>query len=714
MPDTVENFGINEDNREEFVSERDYAFIHPLNGKYGKWVRDRVSALTVFAPFKERFAPTHFHLVARGDEVLFIPLTSAAREVDASVSGTIELIRGIGSLTLVSSVWKERHRTVLTWNGAGVMADGVLLNGDALKVLLAEQVDRGPCVMVQESPSESAFAQRFGCDDALLRVTLANPGGSRPRIAEAELLLDGSGSEPLHARVDPNDGSFDGARCIAAGKLRSITTHPGSGARITGGIEGWEQIRRELIKMCRFAPQLEFVRFEIIPSTTGDWLIAGISDSPEYSQYFPFSSDSVKFLMERVRFKHEATRGVVVRLRKWLHNLKLWLRKRFAAALYPAGLVPYQSVRWLGDLRRDLMERNGIPLKSKLWAHRNGFLSYRVPQYGITPQNRESFISDLEYRWLRHVNTHYRYWLEDKISIKYVAAEFNECLPGYYFYTALQGGVNHVVPMMDCPEGYEASFDGILELARSRGALALKPDEGSHGDGFFKLEYLRGKYSLNGRAASEAEVLRILTDRHNQYLVTEFIEMHPELSRIYPHSVNTIRVIIFKQDGITPEIGNAYLRIGSLRSGFVDNTAAGGMLAEIDTESGRFGNAQILRDGHVQPSPHHPDTGVLIEGQLPNWEYAKRKVLEIAAALPQLEYLGFDLALTPTGIKLPEINRFPDYPRIERLTPRTTEYLLGKLAQKKARYGYDRIRPRRLITLPTRQDLSAAPSAPSS
>ncbi|QZY53117.1 sugar-transfer associated ATP-grasp domain-containing protein [Leucobacter tenebrionis] len=707
MPATVENFGIDEDNREGFVSERDYAFIHPLNGKYGKWVRDRVSALTVFEPFTRFFETAHFHLLIRDGELHCIPLSPEAQaHGNDPFAGVISLLQEKGRLSLVRAAWAREAPEALTWDGDDFFVDGEQVSADELREWLLTRTRSHISVLIDPVDPDLGFPESLGARTAVVRVTMANPDGSHPRAVEASLILDEQEPRPgcptLHARLDPQDGSFKEARAVESGRLRRYTHHPETNAPLSGYLPSWSTLESALVEMCQFAPQLKFVQFDAVLSSTGDWVLVKLSASPDYPRYFAFSEETVKLLKQSIDFKRQSTRQYSVRTRKWFHNLKLWLRKRFARLLYPKGLVPYQSVRWLGDVRRDLFERNGVPLRTKLWAYRNGFLSYRIPQYGITAQNRESFISDFEYRWLRHINQHYRYWLEDKISIKYVAAAFNDCLPAYYFYTTLQGGVNHVVPMMDCPSGYAASFEGILALARVKGVLALKPDEGSHGDGFYRLGYENGEFSLNGQTVSEADVLAILTDRHNQYLVTEFIEMHPELARIYPHSVNTIRVIVFKRDGVTPEIGNAYLRIGSAQSGFVDNTAAGGMLAEIDAETGAYGNAQILQNGHVQPCPHHPDTGVLIEGHLPNWGYAKKKVLEIAAAMPQLEYLGFDLAVTPTGIKLPEINRSPDYPRIERLTPATIDYLLYKLEQKKRRYGYDQRPPRRLISLPRR------------
>lgn len=368
--------------------------------------------------------------------------------------------------------------------------------------------------------------------------------------------------------------------------------------------------------------------------------------------------------------------------------------------IFPQGLVPYQSVRWLGDVRRDLMSNNGIPLSQKFWAYRNGFLSYRIPQYALTAHNRQQFISDFEYRWLRHINRDYRHWLEDKVSLKHVAAEFNHLLPAYYFHTDAQGVGVQVNAMMDYESDQAPTLESILELTKTIGTVALKPDAGSHGEGFFRLDASSSGYLLNGVPASESEVLSVMRTTGSGYLVTEFVEMHPTLARLYPNSVNTVRILVFQDEHGIPQIGNAYLRIGSAKSGYVDNTARGGIIAEVDGASGRFGNGRALKRGKIVELPEHPDSGVPIEGQLPHWDHVKESVLRVAASLPQLEYLGFDVAITPDGCKLIEVNRSPDYPRIEKLTPQTTDYLRRKLEAKKREFGYDRRRPLTLVGLP--------------
>ena len=130
------------------------------------------------------------------------------------------------------------------------------------------------------------------------------------------------------------------------------------------------------------------------------------------------------------------------------------------------------------------------------------------------------------------------------------------------------------------------------------------------------------------------------------------------------------------------------------------------MTATIDVETGRFHDAKIVLYNSIEDCPVHPDTGVPIEGYLPHWEQVKADVLAVTKSIKQLEWFGVDLAVTNDGIKFPEINRFPDYPAVEKYTKPTREYLLMKLAGKKRMFGYD-VKPNRtLVHLPKRSEMT--------
>lgn len=117
-------------------------------------------------------------------------------------------------------------------------------------------------------------------------------------------------------------------------------------------------------------------------------------------------------------------------------NTFLWIRlTRF---LCPPKMRPLIYKWWYITMKDDLFSKNGVPLKTKRWAYKHGFLSYRLEQYGIDETNYKNFISDYDYRYLRHINNKYRVWLEDKITVKYICSDYNQFFPEYYYHISVR------------------------------------------------------------------------------------------------------------------------------------------------------------------------------------------------------------------------------------------------------------------------------------
>lgn len=714
------------------MSEKEYASLHPLNGKYGIWVNDRVSALRVFAPYKRFFENTYAQIFVRDDELLVIGSSLYPKDKSQDFIGLMKLLSEKRELEIVSSAWRRDLRVTLVLKAERVYLNGRPLSYDQLYGRLVRLAKRISLVVIEPVRGSDEFDGAFGGEKAVLDVLLRKEPKGRAIVCDARVCLSVDKEfSPTRADVldmplaSPSDSAVASRsvseyldepvlsrfeRCTSSVDLengsfeipdkRSFSQHcdelPTQDPGRVAFVPNWDVLKQTLEELCNYAPHLNFIEFHVRP-TQDAFKVVRIDSRPSYWLSNPYSRQTQEYLLGLCEEKRDACSSFAYRFSRFFDGVKRALRKRFTLALYPKGLVYYQGTKWLLDVARDSFAPNGISLKTKHWAHKNGFLSWRIPQYGITSENRNEFISDFEYRWLRHINGKYRYWLEDKVTIKYVLADYSDLLPEYYYFTKKVGGRNVVMRMMDCPAGFSEDLSGVLSLAREKGVLAMKPDEGSHGEGFCRLEYIDGAYYLNGVQSEESAVRALLEDARNQYVITEFIVQHPDMARLYPDSVNTLRLTVFKRDGLHAEVGNAYLRVGSSKTGGVDNIGAGGMMAEVDVSTGYFGNARIMRDGGVFSQAVHPDTGVLIEGVIPNWEFAKRKVIEMANELSQLEYFGFDVAITETGIKLPEVNRFPDFPRIDRLTPETMSYLLERLEWKKKIYGYNEELPKSLL-----------------
>lgn len=695
MPEQVAQMGLTEENYRDYISAKDYAFLRPLNGTYSKWITDKVTIHTIFKPFRQYMPAVYYQLSKRYDETQIIPLYDD--NAGDTWDDVLELIREKKAVTAAAS--NGAYASTVEYRDGSFWFDGKKLSKQNLEKKLESFF---ATIVIKEKIETSDLV-----DNGVLNLIVFNEFGDNPTIGDAFFVFDEYETKTLNILSQRKSDSLEEEDVLddKFRKVRAEAVDACDGSWRGGKVPYWDEITEVIDRMCRFVPQLEFFGAEIVIRPEG-FCITRMVNHPDYPTFKPFSKETSAYLFRKVEQKKEAFAKGGTRLSRGFKKVKLKVRAAFARTFYPAGLVPYLSVRWIQDVWKDLATNKETTLKQKLWAYRHGFLSYRLLQYGITEENYGEYISDFEYKWLRHINPKYRKWMEDKITVKYVCSEFNQFFPEYYYHIICKNGNNKVISMMDLPEGYTNEFEDIFRLVQEKGVLALKPDEGSHGDGFYKFTYENGKYQLNYKEATKQQVLDILEDINNQYLVTEYINMCDELKRVYDGSVNTVRMIVFKKDGKNPQVGNAYVRFGSKKTGAVDNVGAGGMTATIDVETGRFHDAKIVLHNSIEDCPVHPDTGVPIEGYLPHWEQVKADVLAVTKSIKQLEWFGVDLAVTNDGIKFPEINRFPDYPAVEKYTKPTREYLLMKLAGKKRMFGYD-VKPNRtLVHLPKRSEMT--------
>lgn len=136
-------------------------------------------------------------------------------------------------------------------------------------------------------------------------------------------------------------------------------------------------------------------------------------------------------------------------------------------------------------------------------------------------------------------------------------------------------------------------------------------------------------------------------------LAEELIIQHPRLAALNPSSVNTVRISTLKHKG-TVHVLAASLRVG--RSGkCVDNLHGGGVCCSIDLSSGIVVSPGLNGIGEVFLK--HPDTNAVLLGtEIPHWSEAIQTVISAAEMLDDINWVGWDVAITENGIQIVEGN----------------------------------------------------------
>jgi len=147
-------------------------------------------------------------------------------------------------------------------------------------------------------------------------------------------------------------------------------------------------------------------------------------------------------------------------------------------------------------------------------------------------------------------------------------------------------------------------------------------------------------------------------------VVEEYVIQHPEMNRLCPTSVNTLRIVTMSSktkpvtaDGKYVDIAYGALRIGG-GTDVVDNIHSGGMAASVDLATGELITDATNKQGDTFIV--HPMTGAKIKGfKIPYFEEAIQMIKDICAKDGVEGNLGWDICITETGPALIEANRYP-------------------------------------------------------
>jgi len=138
-------------------------------------------------------------------------------------------------------------------------------------------------------------------------------------------------------------------------------------------------------------------------------------------------------------------------------------------------------------------------------------------------------------------------------------------------------------------------------------------------------------------------------------LAEEFIEQHPEMNRLSPSGVNTVRIIT--QLNSTDEVDILGCRLRITVNSAVDNMAAGNLAAPVNPETGVVTGDAVYSDISRVDESLHPVTKTEIKGfQIPFWKETLELAVNAQLLHKQNRSIGWDIAVTPEGPDLIEGN----------------------------------------------------------
>jgi Sugar-transfer associated ATP-grasp len=151
-----------------------------------------------------------------------------------------------------------------------------------------------------------------------------------------------------------------------------------------------------------------------------------------------------------------------------------------------------------------------------------------------------------------------------------------------------------------------------------------------------------GLEKLDASSIDDYEALRLRLLDRRQFLVEQFVTQHPELDRLSPLSVNTLRIITYF-DGTEVHVLAHAFKMGN--GADMDNFGQGGIQTTV-YEGGLLPYGAFNKEGDKWTV--HPMTGVSIVGfVIPLFAEAIALAKEVARVVPEVPYVGWDIAIGP-------------------------------------------------------------------
>ena len=132
----------------------------------------------------------------------------------------------------------------------------------------------------------------------------------------------------------------------------------------------------------------------------------------------------------------------------------------------------------------------------------------------------------------------------------------------------------------------------------------------------------------------------------NSFIIQSKLEQHPDIARLNPTSVNTIRVMSYMKDNEVI-ILYAVIRIGRMGQ-VVDNETAGGIKADIDLQTGRIKGPAY--GSPTEQNMSQTDSGAVLDGYLiPSFPQVLDFVKDLHYRLPYFKIVGWDITVDKDG-----------------------------------------------------------------
>lgn len=289
--------------------------------------------------------------------------------------------------------------------------------------------------------------------------------------------------------------------------------------------------------------------------------------------------------------------------------------------------------------RRIIFAKNNFKVSvfTKLRANIfGGYLADQYVLYDFKHNDKREYLSEFDWYRSRYINEPFEYIMNNKIACTEVLKQ--------YAYTPEICFIKNKGVLSRTGQDV-CQYSDVVDVLKQRGNLFMKPFGAGKGKGVYQIAYQENQFYVD-REPSTEEVVTELLKKNDGWILCQTIEQADYLNKIYDKTKNTMRIITLRDIHTHQwKIFFAVQRIGTKETIPVDNGSRGGLVANINIETGEMSEARCLQNLEVHDV--HPDSKNPIKGVVvPNWDKIKEEVLAITRNFPYMHFIAWDVLMT--------------------------------------------------------------------
>ena len=254
----------------EYISNAQYYAKHPYNGKYGKWIDDKMTLKYICSgTVLDRYMPKYYFMI--DEKGLVMKLMDCPESVqNKDIDGILRLLeeKGILAAKRISGSMGEGFYRI-EWRNGKYILNGMEKTLEEIKKQLSELHNY---LIIEYLYPHSQFAEYCPNTCACLRYLVGRINGELYFFkgyirfgAKQSGFIDNYNAGGVLCYVDKN-GFYSGGNImdIQTGKNIKILEHPDSKKKLEGQIPLWDEVQQMVKEIDHLFPQLSYLGIDVV------------------------------------------------------------------------------------------------------------------------------------------------------------------------------------------------------------------------------------------------------------------------------------------------------------------------------------------------------------------------------------------------------------------------------------------------------------------